>query len=358
MRFELEVLDQDVADAPRHRAVDLEPDGQAEVAAPHHLRHRGEEVVGLVLFDLEVAVAGDAERIGVDDLETGEQPVEVGGDHLLDPDQRGRARRRRPRHRRRARAVGGGVVLHQQQAREVRRHLESSELLAGVAVAHHHRQVDAAIGDVRERMAGVEGERREDGEQLGLETAAQRGLLRVVELAVADDADAALGQAGQEVARPAIVGSLQHRQQALVDGLELLDRRHAVRRRLDHAGLALLEQPRHPDHEELVEVAVEDGEEVHPLEQRIGGVERLLEHPFVEAEPGELAVDVEPGILEVDLPLLLDCVGSSRNHFLRHPMTLAERRRRFAPAANRVVTCAASSSPVALPRSSAGVTSA
>ena len=56
----------------------------ARTCAPaQHQLHRLEEVLGLVL-ELEVGVAGDAERVVRHDLHAREQPVEVGGDHLLE----------------------------------------------------------------------------------------------------------------------------------------------------------------------------------------------------------------------------------------------------------------------------------
>ena len=64
------------------------------------------------------------------------------------------------------------------------------------------------------------------------------------------------------------------------------------------AGVARPDAPlqlRHPDHEELVQVRAEDGQELHPLEKRDRGVLGLLEHPAVELEPGELAVDERVG---------------------------------------------------------------
>ena len=45
-----------------------------------------QEVVGLVLLDVEVGVAGDPEQVGLDDLHAREQRVQVGGDHLLQRD--------------------------------------------------------------------------------------------------------------------------------------------------------------------------------------------------------------------------------------------------------------------------------
>ena len=53
-----------------------------------------------------------------------------------------------------------------------------------------------------------------------------------------------------------------------------------------------------PHHEELVEVGGEDRQEAHPLQQREAGVLGELEHPAVEVQPGDLAVQ-EPVRLEV-----------------------------------------------------------
>jgi hypothetical protein len=57
----------------------------------------------------------------------------------------------------------------------------------------------------------------------------------------------------------------------------------------DPSGDAALEAG-HPDHEELVEVAGEDGQEPRAFEQRELLVLGQLEHPLVEPQPGQLAV--------------------------------------------------------------------
>ncbi len=54
----------------------------------------------------------------------------------------------------------------------------------------------------------------------------------------------------------------------------------------------LLHQARHANLEELVEVFAEDREELRPLEQRHRGVLGEREHPRVELEERELAVEV------------------------------------------------------------------
>ena len=51
-------------------------------------------------------------------------------------------------------------------------------------------------------------------------------------------------------------------------------------------------RPGHPHHVELVEVGREDRQELGPLQQRLAGVLGQREHPGVEVEPGQLAVEV------------------------------------------------------------------
>jgi hypothetical protein len=67
--------------------------------------------------------------------------------------------------------------------------------------------------------------------------------------------------------------------------------RHPVRRRLYDAGRDLPAQSGDTNHEELVEVRAEDGQESDALEQRRAIVERFVEHARIEREPGQLAVD-------------------------------------------------------------------
>ncbi len=57
------------------------------------------------------------------------------------------------------------------------------------------------------------------------------------------------------------------------------------------------------DHEELVEVGDEDGEELHPLQQGQGRVLRELEDAVVEVKPGQLPVGEERRVTELVEPL-------------------------------------------------------
>ena len=83
----------------------------------------------------------------------------------------------------------------------------------------------------------------------------------------------------------------------LAGGGELLVGGPAVGRAGDLAGLDLLAQAGDADLEELVEVAGEDRQELHPLEERVALVARLVQDAGVELEPRQLAVQVREGRL-------------------------------------------------------------
>ena len=143
---------------------DLEAHGPAEPAAAQLDLDGGEQVVGLLLLEGEVGVAGDPERGGGLDLHAGEELVEVGGDHLLE--------RHEPL------AVGH----HHEPGQQVG-HLHPGEApLAGDRVAEQHGEVQRQVRDVGERVARVDGERGEHREDPLLERLDEVLLVVVVEL--------------------------------------------------------------------------------------------------------------------------------------------------------------------------------
>ena len=230
-----------------------------------------EQVRRLFLLDREVGVARDPEEVVLDDLHAREERVEVGGDDLLEQHVR--------------------PVADLHQARQDGRHLDArEEALAGVGVAHGHRERQRQVADVRERVAGVDRERRQHREDLVEEAPAQLDVA-LRPLVVADDADLLLGQLLANV-RPRRRVFLDHGQQPGADGVKGLGRAHAVRRRARVAGRDLLAQAGDAHLEELVEVAGEDRQEADALEQRVALVDGLVQDALVELEPRQLAVDV------------------------------------------------------------------
>ena len=132
LRIEAEPAQQQRARGGRHRPLDLEPDGLAESTPAELLLDRHQQVVGLVLLDGEVGVAGDPEQVGLDDLHAREEVLEVGLDDLVD------------RHE--------VVRLDLEQAGQDLGHLDPGEdALAGLGIAQADRDRQAQRRDVRER---------------------------------------------------------------------------------------------------------------------------------------------------------------------------------------------------------------
>ena len=178
-----------------------------------------------------------------------------------------------------------------QSGEDADRDLEPGEPLAAPGVPDRDREVEREVRDERERMRGVERERRQGRKDLFLEEPAHPCLALRRELSHPSHADARPVEADEEVLVPAPVRGLDEGSQRRPDLGELSHGREAVRRRLDHPLGQLALQPCDPDHEELVQVVREDREELHPLEERVRRVERLLEHAAVELDPARLPVD-------------------------------------------------------------------
>ena len=72
---------------------------------------------------------------------------------------------------------------------------------------------------------------------------------------------------------------------------ELLGRRQAVGAALGDAFADLRLDAGDADHEELIKVIGGNRQEPHPLQRGMAGIDRFLEHPAVEMQPGKLAID-------------------------------------------------------------------
>ena len=197
---------------------------------------------------------------------------------------------------RNTRRVAGG-----EQARQLRRHLDAGE--AGLAVdrvPHPQPQVQRQARDVGEGQPRPHGEGREHGVDLAVEALVQGPALGRRQVVDAGDLDPRLRERRAQLLAPdaALLGrEVRHPPR---DAPQHVLPRQLVGGRGDAARLEGVLHGRHADHEELVQVAGEDGEELAPLEQRDLGVAREGQHPGVEVEPGELTVDVERRVGQVE----------------------------------------------------------
>ena len=112
----------------------------------------------------------------------------------------------------------------------------------------------------------------------------------VVELVPVRERDADVFERGRDLLREQLGLAGDELVDARADRAELLERVHAVGRLGADARRDLLLEAGDAHLDELVEVGREDRQELGPLEQRALGVLGQREHPGVEVEPGELAV--------------------------------------------------------------------
>ena len=103
--------------------------------------------------------------------------------------------------------------------------------------------------------------------------------------------DAAHAQGRPDIAAEALSVLALQGVGPLPDVLEHLAGVRATRRADRDAGGDAPLEARNPHHEELVEVAREDGQELGAFEDGEAAILRQLEHPLVEREPRQLSIE-------------------------------------------------------------------
>ena len=203
----------------------------------------------------------------------GEQHVEMGCDDLLEGHET-------------------PTVGHGDEAREKVGDLHAGEaLLADHRIVDHHGKVQREIGDVREGVAGIDGERREHGEDARLEHGREERPIVIVEIGETGEHDVLVGQFGHELIEEHRLGATPLDLETLTDLAQLRLRRAPVGGALAEAGGDLILQTGDADLEELIEVLTEDRDELEAFEQGHRRIRRECEHPGIEVEPGEFTVE-------------------------------------------------------------------
>ena len=135
-------------------------------------------------------------------------------------------------------------------------HLDDAEarLPPLVLVGEHDPEVDGFVAKMRERMARIDGQGREDGEDIGPKALIEHGEIRRSKLFGADDDDARSLQRRDHLAAPILVRGLDEGVRTLTDGNELLVGEHAVRWHFGDGPQRLGLEARNANHEKLVEV--------------------------------------------------------------------------------------------------------
>ena len=262
-----------------HVLGDLEADRRPEPATQQLLLERLDQVLGLVFVNLDVFVAGDPKHVVFENLHAGKEVAEVVGDEVFEGDE--------------SQMLDGFGAVNAHKSRQHRRHFEARELLlAGLRVAHANRQVDRQARDVGEWVRRIDGERHQHREDLVGEVGAQRLALPNAQGVPVDDLDSRVGQGRpNQVVKGAGVTVLQGVSGLRNVGEHVLGRAPHIGRHSQTGQDASL-QAGDAHHEEFVEVVGEDSEKIGTFEHRQIGIFGEFEHPLVECQPAQLAVEV------------------------------------------------------------------
>ncbi len=234
------------------------------------------------LLQLHVAVAQHAKRALALHVEAGEQLRDEHADQLLELNEAKLRRLRR--------------LLHAQpdEALELARDRDEPAHGLRIAFALHpddHREPE--VRNERERMGGIDGDRREDRKDVREEQALQPRLLGRRETGGLDDLDTRRGHVLLDLV-PARLFVRDELSGEAIDLHELLLRRQAVLGQRRDPGRDLAVDARRAHHVEFVEVGRRDRQEAELLQQRVAAIRGLFHHAPVELQPRKLAI-VEPG---------------------------------------------------------------
>ncbi len=280
LRLGAEALDDETPQFRLHGGLDLDAHDEPQPPLLQQRLELAHQILGLFLH-LDVGIADQAEHpLGLQ-LAAREQVIQ---------EQRHQSFERQEAARRLLRAVGLGARQLPEPG-GLGRHGHQGMHLAIVGQALQlQRHAEAEVGDEGERMGRIDGQRGQDREQL-----AQEHLLQPLALDVGDVAGIQYAQAlGGQLGPDLLPQPLLHGHQIggrCVHPLQLLAGGQAILAEHPDALAHLTFQASHAHHVELVEVVGRDRQEPEPLEQRMVGVVALFQHPFVEGQPRELAVE-------------------------------------------------------------------
>ena len=258
-----------------HRRFHLEADHRAAPAALEHRLELANQILGLFL-DFDFGVADDAEGALPFERITRKQLADEQSGELLDGDD---ARRR---------SITG---RQPDETIDLVGHADQRVHRLAVAGAHElKRDREAEIGDERERMRRIDRQRREQRKHLPEEMVLQPGLFLLGQIRTVDQHDARCGEIDAQLAPPCLLVAGQRRHR-FGDARELL-------RRVRPSGLRVVMPARSWPRRPATRTMKNSSRLLAEIERNRTrssrgwrGIFRLLEHPAIEVQPGQLAVD-------------------------------------------------------------------
>ena len=293
---ELDVVEEDLEEGIVDPLLNLEADGRTPAQIAQLLLDRLEQVLGFLLVDIEVAVAGDAEGFGRKNPAAREKLCCTKLNYFAQENE----------------SAGSGLVRDQldNPGQDPRNRQDGHHVLdlRGVRIVKGHQHVERLVPNLRERMGGIDRERGQDGEDLPLKVPLDPGLFATGQGLERLERDALLLERRDQLFVPAAVLVFHQRGDHRVDPPELLPRIKPLDAFLPDAGVDLLDQAGDADFEEFVEIGAHDGEKLQPFEQRRRFAGRQVEDPAVECEPAQFPIEIgQPGPLLLQRIVRLFC---------------------------------------------------
>lgn len=257
----------------------LETNGGAPIPFLEFLFDGQEKVVGLFLVNIELAVAGDAGGPGTVNL----HPRKYFADKMAN--QFGK-KNELPRV---ASVFGQG-----NKARDAARDLHES-VAGGFLITRFRKkddEVDRFVQELREGVAGIDGEGSEDGKNISLKNLPGPFDLNVVELGNRAKVKPLMGKGWKESFVEELVLVGDHAKDAGTNRGEDIGRAEAIGSVHVASVFDELLEGGDTDFKELIEIGADDGEEFESFEEGLGGVLGLLEDTMIEFEPAKLAIQV------------------------------------------------------------------
>ena len=256
----------------------FQPNWRTEPTAQEFPLEGLDQILRLVFFENHIFVSGNPELMVIENFHSGKKIGEVIGDEVFERDEPQQA---------------AAIIRQLQKAGEHRRHLEAGELGApDFGVTHPDRQVEGEAGDVGEWMRRIDRERHQHRKNARREDLVQRFTVGLAEVCPGFDMNS---------------GVVQIRLHQLFEckGMTSLEHMHALLDRGEYIGCGVTDvgrnseagentplQPGNAHHEKFVEIAREDRKKIRPLQQRQFGVFGELQHPGIESQPTQLAIEI------------------------------------------------------------------
>ena len=260
----------------RHHRLDVEPDHQPAAAPLERGLEQPHQIFGL-FEDFQFQIADDAEGTHALHRIAREQLADEKAGLGLDRDQ--------PHF-----AALPGLRQPHEPFDAVRHADQRVHRLAVLDARQLQGDREAEIGNERERMRRIDGERRQQREHMGKKMALEPGPLRLANIRTIDQRDAGLGECCAQLA-PLCLLIFNENHHGVGNAHKLLGRGQSLGALRGDTGAHLGPQAGHAHHEELVEVVRRDRQEFQSLQQRMTAIGGFLEDAAVEIEPRQLTID-------------------------------------------------------------------